>query len=75
MKAMNAARKFGQKFGQKVAAGAALTMGTIGVALAEVPPEATAKMTTAGTDSNTLGYAALVVIIGIVSIKWMRRAV
>lgn len=43
-------------------------------AMADVPTEATAAITEAGSDAAVIGAAVLVVIVGIAAFKYMRRA-
>jgi len=45
-----------------------------GVANAAIDAAVTTKISDAGTDSSTIGAAVLVVIVGIASFKYMRRA-
>ncbi|BAK77087.1 bacteriophage coat protein B [Pseudogulbenkiania sp. NH8B] len=66
MKLFNAVRKYAPVAGlMAVAAGAH----------AEVPAEVTTAITSAGTDAGVVGAAVLVVIIGIATFKFLRRAV
>lgn len=44
-------------------------------ASAAVPEGVTSALTVAGTDGATIGGAVLVVLIGIASFKYMRRAI
>lgn len=69
------ARNIVRKFGSKAAAVGTLAMGSAMSVYAEVPADVTAAIDQGKSDSTTLGYAALGVIIGIAVIKWMRRAV
>lgn len=45
-----------------------------GSAMAAVPADVTTALTTAGTDAATVGAAVLVVIVGIVAFKYLRKA-
>lgn len=56
---------------QLFAASAALVAGS---AFAEVPADAITAITEAGTDAATIGGLVLVVLIGIASFKYLRRA-
>lgn len=44
------------------------------VAQAAVPEAVTTAITTAGTDSLAMGAAVLVVLVGIASLKYLRKA-
>lgn len=61
-------------FGRKAAAVGALTFGAFGVAMADVPASATTALTTAGTDTNTIGWAVFAVLVAAAAFKYMRRA-
>ncbi len=54
-----------------IAAGFSVVAGS---AFAAVPTEVTTAITEAGTDAAVIGGAVLVVIVGIVAFKYMRRA-
>ncbi|MNF88337.1 Bacteriophage coat protein B [compost metagenome] len=41
---------------------------------AAVPAEATGALTTAGEDTNTIGWAVFAVLVGAAAFKYMRRA-
>lgn len=41
---------------------------------AAVPADVTTAITGAGTDAATVGAAVLVVLVGIVAFKWLRKA-
>lgn len=56
-----------------VAAVAVFLLGS-GVANATVDPAVTTAISSAGTDAGTVGSAALVVLVGIMSFKWIRKA-
>lgn len=68
MKCLSHARKYG-------AAVVASTVGLVGTSMAAVDAAVTTKLTETGTDAATLGAAVLVVIIGIVGFKMLRKAV
>lgn len=61
-------------YGQKAAAIGALTLGAAAVAMAEIPASATTALTTAGTDTNTIGWAVFGVLVAAAAFKYMRRA-
>ncbi|WP_447751228.1 major capsid protein [Pseudomonas nicosulfuronedens] len=61
-------------FGRKAAAVGALTLGAAGAAMAAVPADATAALTTAGDDTNTIGWAVFAVLVAAAAFKYMRRA-
>lgn len=61
-------------FGRKAAAVAALSLGAVGGAMAAVPTEATTALTTAGDDTNTIGWAVFAVLVAAAAFKYMRRA-
>jgi len=61
-------------FAQKAAAIGALTLGAAGVAMAAVPADATKALTTAGDDTNTIGWAVFAVLVAAAAFKYMRRA-
>jgi Bacteriophage coat protein B. len=61
-------------YGRKAAAIGALTLGAVGVALAEIPAEATQALKTAGDDTNNIGWAAFAVLVAAAAFKYMRRA-
>ncbi|WP_160288105.1 major capsid protein [Pseudomonas knackmussii] len=61
-------------FGRKAAAVAALSIGAVGVAMAEVPASATTALSTAGDDTNTIGWAVFAVLVAAAAFKYMRRA-
>lgn len=61
-------------FGRKAALVSALTLGAVGVAMAEVPASATTALTTAGDDTNTIGWAVFAVLVAAAAFKYMRRA-
>ncbi|MDH1008313.1 major capsid protein [Pseudomonas nicosulfuronedens] len=61
-------------FGRKAAAVSALTIGAVGVAMADVPAAATTALTTAGDDTNTIGWAVFAVLVAAAAFKYMRRA-
>lgn len=63
-----------QKLKSLFAAGAAAAASLATTAYAEVPAAATAKLTAAGTDTETIGTAVFVILIGIAAFKYMRRA-
>lgn len=63
-----------RSIGTQVLFGALITASGIGMAMAELPAEATASTTTAKTDSNTLGGIVLGILIGIAAYKWIRKA-
>ncbi|MDC7832370.1 major capsid protein [Pseudomonas benzopyrenica] len=60
--------------GTQVLFGALVTASGIGMAMAELPAEATSATTTAKTDANTLGGIVLAILIGIAAYKWIRKA-
>ncbi len=53
---------------------AAVVVGAGQQAMAAVPADASAAITTAGADAATIGGLVLVVIIGIAAFKYLRRA-
>lgn len=61
-------------FGRKAAAVGALTLGAAGAAMAAVPAGATDALTTAGDDTNTIGWAVFAVLVAAAAFKYMRRA-
>ncbi|PJI50297.1 MAG: hypothetical protein CTR55_05495 [Pseudomonas sp.] len=61
-------------FGRKAAAVGALTLSAAGAAMAAVPADATAALTTAGDDTNTIGWAVFAVLVAAAAFKYMRRA-
>lgn len=61
-------------FGRKAAAVGALSIGAVGVAMADVPAAATTALTTAGDDTNTIGWAVFAVLVAAAAFKYMRRA-
>ncbi|WP_435606321.1 major capsid protein [Pseudomonas knackmussii] len=61
-------------FGRKAAAVGALSLGIVGVSMADVPVSATTALTTAGTDTNTIGWAVFAVLVAAAAFKYMRRA-
>jgi hypothetical protein len=61
-------------FGRKAAAVSALSLGVVGVSMADVPASATTALTTAGTDTNTIGWAVFAVLVAAAAFKYMRRA-
>ncbi|WP_236176020.1 major capsid protein [Pseudomonas pseudonitroreducens] len=56
--------------------GAAAAFGVLAAqhAMADVPPAVNTAITDAGTDAGTIGGLVLVVLVGIASFKYMRRA-
>lgn len=60
---------------QKLAALAALGVGSIGTAMADVPTSVTTALSDAATDSATVAGLALAIVIAIAAFKYMRRAV
>ena len=61
-------------FGRKAAVVGALSLGAVGAAMADVPASATTALTTAGTDTNTIGWAVFAVLVAAAAFKYMRRA-
>lgn len=60
---------------KKLGVGAAVVAASIAPAFAEVDPAVKTKLTETGADAAVIGGAVLIVIIGIASFKYMRRAV
>ncbi|TLP72727.1 hypothetical protein FEA48_20060 [Pseudomonas nitroreducens] len=46
----------------------------VATAYAAVPADATAALTTAGDDTNTIGWAVFAVLVAAAAFKYMRRA-
>lgn len=67
-----------KKFVRKLAVGAgavsAAVLGVVTQVSAAVPEEATGALKTAGTDVNTIGWAAFAVLVAAAAFKYMRRA-
>jgi len=70
MKALKLTRAIGTNF----VFGSLIMASGIGMAMAELPAEATSATTAAKTDSNTLGGIVLAILIGIAAYKWIRKA-
>lgn len=59
----------------KATAAVGAVAASVGTAVfAEVPAAATTALTTAGTDTNTIGWAVFAVLVGAAAFKYMRRA-
>ncbi|MDC7715147.1 major capsid protein [Vogesella sp. LYT5W] len=67
-------RSVALRFGAKVSAATAATFGLMASAQAAVPAAVTTAITDAGTDAATVGGLVLVVIVGIASFKYLRKA-
>lgn len=61
-------------FKQAARFGSAVALGAAGAAHAAVPGGVIEAITEAGTDAGTIGAAILVVMIGILAFRLMRRA-
>ena len=61
-------------FKTKLAAAGAAALGFVSSAQAAVPAAVTTAITDAGTDAATVGGLVLVVIVGIASFKYLRKA-
>lgn len=70
MQVKNRVRSIGTNF----VFGSLIMASGIGMAMAELPAEATSATTTAKTDANTLGGIVLAILIGIAAYKWIRKA-
>ena len=58
---------------KKIAVGVVASLASV-AAFADVPAGVTTAITTAGTDAGTVGAAVLVVLVGIVAFKWLKKA-
>lgn len=58
----------------KIVAGAVVTVGAAQSAMAEVPAAVTTALTAAGTDTLSVAGTVLGIIVGIVALKYVRRA-
>ena len=58
---------------KKIAFGAVASLASV-AAFADVPAGVTTAITSAGTDAGTVGAAVLVVLVGIVAFKWLKKA-
>lgn len=61
-------------FKTKLAAAGTAVLGFVSSAQAAVPAAVTTAITDAGTDAATVGGLVLVVIVGIASFKYLRKA-
>lgn len=66
------ASAYGRRARQLVVGAGALVIGS--AAFADVPASATTALTTAGTDTNTIGWAVFAVLVAAAAFKYMRRA-
>lgn len=57
-----------------VAAAAVASVVTTGSAFAELPPAVSTAITGAGADAAIVGGLVLVVLVGIMAFKWIRKA-
>lgn len=57
-----------------VAAVSVISVGAVGNVYAEVPPGVSTAITGAGADAAVVGGLVLVVIVGIMAFKWIRKA-
>nr|WP_121333075.1 major capsid protein [Pseudomonas aeruginosa] len=67
-------KKFVRKLAVGTGAVSASVLGVVTQVSAAVPEEATGALKTAGTDVNTIGWAAFAVLVAAAAFKYMRRA-
>ncbi|HBP1712399.1 TPA: hypothetical protein L5V81_004854 [Pseudomonas aeruginosa] len=67
-------KKFVRKLAVGTGAVSAAVLGVVTHVSAAVPEEATGALKTAGTDVNTIGWAAFAVLVAAAAFKYMRRA-
>ncbi len=70
----NTASAFGRRSRQLATASVASATLLASTAYAEIPAEATAKLTESGTDIGTLGWTVMGLLIAAAAFKYMRRA-